>query len=682
MATWSIRIDDDDDLSFADEPDLPAEVVSISEALNGDELAVIRLPNNATYTTMIESDHDVQVQFGGTTIFYGRLTGATYSQDYLDVVIHNVVWEKALRTLFGDPATSEGDYSSGATDTTILADICTKGGWTAGTTSGVTRSMKFDKSLCFDAIWYLSQSTNKDFWTGDVNARGTNPRTINLGSRGTNRGAITTIGLSKNSVDRAKKRDTVTVIGYDNAGARMSVTDGAGNYQVAYRERKASSSTTLTDIAAMRKTKLNKDTSGSTVVVPISTGYNIYPGDTVTVDFSSIKFPSGSYRVIKTTKMMATVELELDRAFPTTGEALKSLSSLEDIGVYSGGSEQIPLGEQKWASDILFYAGVAGVNLHNSFEWHDGAAGNPDVVFSDGTSKAISAGNATGLAASTTYWYYIDLADSAPLTLKQATTLGDLDEPAHIPIVKVKTPTNNTENIEIFPEVGCISKTTIGTSTFGAGVIVCPDFRTAWNVGAAGGGAGTRLSSAGLYGYSGGTTKSFYLESSDGKAYAGAGAVILDGNGITISGNPGGGGGWLTFKDSNGDTVMYATTTHGPPDLFKIEATNGNNLSLGVWTGGGMTYYDIFLQGSDRTLTNDFHILPSAAGTLDLGDSTLVWRHLYINEPILTVHGSVPETEEGRLLYKRTGAGSKGYLYCCMKNSSDALEWVQVGITT
>jgi len=68
------------------------------------------------------------------------------------------------------------------------------------------------------------------------------------------------------------------------------------------------------------------------------------------------------------------------------------------------------------------------------------------------------------------------------------------------------------------------------------GQIIAKDFRTAKGVGEAGGGTGIRIYQNYIAGYSSGTTKEFYLDASDGKAYAGGGNVKLDTDGIHIYG--------------------------------------------------------------------------------------------------------------------------------------------------
>ena len=157
--SWSIRIDDDDDSSFADESDLAGYLVYIRESLNGHEEAKVRLANTAANRTMVGADHRIQIKWDGTVIWTGVVTGAEYSQKWLDIICYNIVWEEAQRRLF------TGDYTTGDTDTNILtaiAAVLTNGA--AGATSGATEEVRFSYATCMNSIKYLGAATNQDWW--------------------------------------------------------------------------------------------------------------------------------------------------------------------------------------------------------------------------------------------------------------------------------------------------------------------------------------------------------------------------------------------------------------------------------------------------------------------------------------------------------------------------------------
>jgi hypothetical protein len=93
---------------------------------------------------------------------------------------------------------------------------------------------------------------------------------------------------------------------------------------------------------------------------------------------------------------------------------------------------------------------------------------------------------------------------------------------------------NNNKMMALYRE-GMTLRSVITNKMITTEQIIAKDFRTALDVGVSGGPAGVRMSSAGIYGYSGGTTEQFYLRASDGKALAGGGAVTLDNGGVTIN---------------------------------------------------------------------------------------------------------------------------------------------------
>jgi len=145
--------------------------------------------------------------------------------------------------------------------------------------------------------------------------------------------------------------------------------------------------------------------------------------------------------------------------------------------------------------------------------------------------------------------------------------------------------------------------------------LIAKNLRTANNVGQAGGPAGMVLSGgqlpigdpipAGLYGFSEGTTKSFYLLAADGKAYAGAGAVILDASGVTIKGQK------IEFQDTGGDR---RGTIYGV-----------NDGSLTIFSED----FILLLPGANGTKVDAGPVFGGADGVQDLGKVGTRWRKLW-----------------------------------------------------
>lgn len=182
--------------------------------------------------------------------------------------------------------------------------------------------------------------------------------------------------------------------------------------------------------------------------------------------------------------------------------------------------------------------------------------------------------------------------------------------------------------------------------------IVAKDFRTDWNVGEDGGPTGIRITSAEIAGYVTGTpsVKQFYAQSSDGKLYAGGGAVVLDSSGITVEGQT------VIFKDTTPTTVGWI---YGSSSVFKLLGANNINVTVGA-QGTGDLYLDgdpIFIQGvsgvvvNESGLDSDFRVEGDNEGNLIFVDASVDKVGFGIASPAERVH-----IANGNL--KLTGAGA------------------------
>lgn len=297
----------------------------VKEELNGHEDCIILLPNTSSNRSLITSDVDVRLKWNGTIIFTGILTGAQYSEDILECKVYNKVYQKMDKKVFTKT------YDQIAADT-ILGEICTTAGVTAGSCPTDAVSVRFNKTLCLEAAKFLAKALNKDFWSSDD--------TFNIGDRGTSVGSITIIGVSRRGIDRAKKRDKVYVRGVDKDGNAIEGSAGTGTNEISFTEKKASDQTTLNNIAASYLAELNKDSSGVKVTTDIETGHDIYPGDTVNITRDDLNL-SGTFTVWKTTKKVGTVELDVDRLENILEKQLEKTEKLEDYGIYPIADEQV-----------------------------------------------------------------------------------------------------------------------------------------------------------------------------------------------------------------------------------------------------------------------------------------------------------------------------------------------------
>jgi hypothetical protein len=108
-----------------------------------------------------------------------------------------------------------------------------------------------------------------------------------------------------------------------------------------------------------------------------------------------------------------------------------------------------------------------------------------------------------------------------------------------------------------------------------------------------------------IAGYSDATTKQFYLQASDGKAYAGAGAVILDATGLKIKGQT------VLFYDTNNDLLGYMYGAHivGGRDYIIISTISVGADPTDIYlnpTGDVCANADIRLTGVDKKIKTSF----------------------------------------------------------------------------
>jgi hypothetical protein len=134
------------------------------------------------------------------------------------------------------------------------------------------------------------------------------------------------------------------------------------------------------------------------------------------------------------------------------------------------------------------------------------------------------------------------------------------------------------------------STTASGYVAFGTSMTAIPTSPTT--------GTGILIDYSGIYGNNGGT-KQFYILSSDGKAYAGAGAVILGADGITLiavdaTAN------FLKWSTAGG-LVLASTVAYGDAaDVHMYTAVTGQDTAdYQVYATAGNAYAEFFLVGDD-----------------------------------------------------------------------------------
>ena len=357
-------------ISYLNEDDewveLDAVFKKLSQELNGHEELVFTLSNLESNREIVSQDRKIKVEFEGTEIFRGVL----YAVEYYRQKLVCRCYVECYETMKAKVVT--GTYNGVAADS-ILSDICTEAGVTAGECPTTTRSVRFRKATCYDAATFLAESLNKDFWA-DYDSSG-NPR-FNIGDRVNSSPypTITPIETPRRKIDRAKKRDKVIIRGVDSEGNEIEGSAGTGTNVAVFTERKASDVDTLNDLAAKKLAELNKESSGVKIMVEIEDAYDLYPGYYVTLDEEELGL-SGDYRIYKITKYPTHADVEIDRAEAILQRYLKDMDAYEDLGIYPISSAQmsVPSGTSfpsSPATGQLFYrTDLKQLYRYNGTDW-------------------------------------------------------------------------------------------------------------------------------------------------------------------------------------------------------------------------------------------------------------------------------------------------------------------------
>jgi len=309
---WEIYVDGD----LVD-----AQLDKIVDELDGIVYAYFFLANNAENRDLVSTDRSVVIKYDGTTIFEGTLTGAKYEVNILRCIAYDSVYYDM------DGKTHTGSYSSTAAST-ILSNICTDAGVTAGECPSDALSIKFTDTDCWVAARFLAYALNKDYWTSD----GT---TFNIGDKGSDQGEFTPTAIGRREIDRAKSYNKVIVKGYDADGNEIeaSASTDAGDRVKVFFERHATDVTTLGNIASKKLSELNASSIGNKITLDLEDAVSLSSGDTITVE-DEVRGLSGSYKIERITKYPHKVDVELEVKEKSVMDYLREeFSDLDKLGI-------------------------------------------------------------------------------------------------------------------------------------------------------------------------------------------------------------------------------------------------------------------------------------------------------------------------------------------------------------
>ena len=164
-----------------------------------------------------------------------------------------------------------------------------------------------------------------------------------------------------------------------------------------------------------------------------------------------------------------------------------------------------------------------------------------------------------------------------------------------------------------------------------AGQIYGKDIRTSQNVGEGGGPAGIRIFKSGIEAYSGGTTKTFWISSADGKAYFAEGACWINESGIVLKHdgvNPTVG---IQFLDDTDVEVgkLILDIGDGISLMGSVSAFVGNTAGTAyVGTIGDQVWMTTPGASDDIIMWAGGNVRPATDGDVDLGETSYRWNNV------------------------------------------------------
>ena len=640
-------------------------LVRLVEELNDPETAIIELPNVGTYQTLTDTDRDVTISYDGTDVWYGKLTGYSKNKGQINSVSHNRAYEISRRTLItgtynpsraskilSDIASAMGIASSwdAATDPKLnlefskakawdvinyLTSITNNDFWTTtgpltlhigsrGSNKGAktiidTESKNVERSQNYNSVYVRGVNNLGKIIYGNAST-GAKDRPIVYNDK-LARSSSELQSLAQkylNEINTDTK--TIKVIipeseGYNvYPGDTVNLTDPdvglSGNYKV-YKTEKVYGEVRLwvgrkpTTTSDQLNYLRNMEDFGIFAIeqssTPISSLQWVSDITFSVVDHDTASWTAGTISFADNSTLSINAGNSGDLA--NGWHYVYWVEGNSDLQVTS--SHSTATGTDRAIISRLFVSSDANQDI--AF-FPTNAYGESVIVDNIGPSAvdvlqiAADAVTAAKIAVDAVYEDAIqtsaitttkidDDAISTP-KLQAGSVVAAKISAAAITAEKIQADAVTAEKIA----AGAVISDKITTSQ-----ITAKDFRTEYGVGDAGGPAGIRFTPNEIAGYSGGTTKTFYLQASDGKAYAAAGAVRMDNLGINIIDDSG--TNYIIFRKANED-IKGSIYKHAD-DYMVIRSYD----------------YDVRIWGNLSSLGNESY---------DLGSIDLKWNNGYI----------------------------------------------------
>ncbi|RLF68068.1 MAG: hypothetical protein DRN26_00545 [Thermoplasmata archaeon] len=312
----------------------------IHQELNGHEECLFILPNTSSNRTFVGSDKKIRILYGSEVVFEGLLVGAEYSEELLVCFAYPEAYVKMDPKIIPSGSSHAVEYV-GETISNVLQAICDEAGVQKGECPSGTVSVRFIRSNCLKAAQFLADAVNKDFWA-DWDAS-LNPR-FNIGTRQEHTNvSVDPLEWPKRIVDRSQKVTKVIIRSVDKDGNYIEGSAGTGDNIAVFTEKGAMDVDTLNTLAQKKLDELNTESSGVTLPLKVSQGYNLYPGDTVKLNKPELGWESEvTYRVLAVTKTVDKVKIEVEKKVKTLDKELEDFKKYEEYGIYPIYEEQAP----------------------------------------------------------------------------------------------------------------------------------------------------------------------------------------------------------------------------------------------------------------------------------------------------------------------------------------------------
>ena len=304
------------------------------------------LPNTPANLAFVQTDQQVQILWGSTSVFAGLLRAYKVKFTIITATVYNSVFEIMKKQ------TITGKYSNVAAST-ILAAICTVCGMTAGSCPTTAISTQFNATDCYTAALNVANILGLNLFNSG--------NTVNIAVKGNQTPKAITIDTeSEVDIDRSKAGyDGVIIRGVDQAG--NLITGSAGNTGAGYNVKTltnkiAMSQSTLDSLATEYLQSLQQTNSGSPLECDIGQAALLNSGDLITVTNGTAFGLSGSYEICCITKTLTKATIEIVHSVNDFSNLVNAMASATTaLNTLPVSSDQVQGGSVSLQSLQAFY---------------------------------------------------------------------------------------------------------------------------------------------------------------------------------------------------------------------------------------------------------------------------------------------------------------------------------------